>query len=91
MKFMKKSEERQKEQMKMDTDLAITQIKEESTGFVSSANKFGAKQLEMKPVEVTQISSEQVIEAARRITGQSVNKKATNEADNKKNVQVTFA
>jgi hypothetical protein len=33
--------------------MAITQIKEESTGFVSAANKFGAKQLEMKSVEVT--------------------------------------
>lgn len=32
-----------------------------------------------------------MIEAARRITGQSVTKKATNDGDNKKNVQVTFA
>jgi hypothetical protein len=43
MKFMKKSEDRQKEMMKRDADLAITQIKEESTGFVSAVNKFGAK------------------------------------------------
>lgn len=89
MKFMQKSEDRLKEQIKKDTDMAITQIKQESAGFISAASKFGSKKLEVNPMETREISSEQVIEAARRVTGQSVKKVA--EIDSKKNVQVTFA
>ena len=84
MKFMQKSDERMKEQIKVDTDMAITQIRQESTGFISAASKFGEKKLEASLIEKPQISSESVIEAARRVTGQSVKKQF--EGDSKKNV-----
>ena len=57
LKFMQKSEQRQKEQIKAETQYEIDQINQQR-GFVDSANKFGSK-LEIKqhiPNENTAIS-----------------------------------
>lgn len=72
LKFMQRSELKQKEQLRAETEFEIDQINE-SRGFVDSANRFG-KKLEIKQLvqDENQVMSEaKVIEAARRVTGQS--------------------
>lgn len=100
MKFMKKSEGKMKEQLRADTENAISQIKDQQS-FVNSSNKFAGKGLEvpMAGGDVAEIDSRQVIEAARRVTGRAASLPPKEEApataaeskkENKKNQNVTF-
>lgn len=71
LKFMKRSEEKQKEQLKAETQFEIEQIQEQKSGFVNTANKFINK-LQIKDLitsEQQTISESKVMEAARRVTG----------------------
>lgn len=47
MKFMKKSEEKAKEQIRADTETAIAQIKKEDKPFIRASNKFAGKGLDI--------------------------------------------
>lgn len=50
MKFMQKSEDKQKEQLKADAEEAINQIRKGKNTFVSAADKFGSKKLDVAPI-----------------------------------------
>lgn len=100
MKFMQKSEQRQKEQLKADTEYAVGQIREEHStgGFMNASSKFGSKKLEAKPEITEEISQSKVLEAARRVTGRATTSAQKIEPAQQpqskkdgKNVQVTFA
>jgi len=45
MKFMQKSDDKQREQNRNDTELAIAQVK--NTSFVNASDKFGSKKLDL--------------------------------------------